>query len=260
MIKKKITKSALSSAGNIPVVASIIVLVAFIAGLLLGSLVVAKSVSGGVASTGNTFAAGWNAAKAKIKAANLPGMFMFGEIKSLSGQVKSVDGNKITIASQLYNPLWDASLKTRIVVIGSETTITIRTQPSAETIQANQQKAQKDMSDLRTQMTALNVKLAKCAPAQDASSTCGQEQKQLSDLQTQLMAAQRGMFAQAVDTVGTVSDIAVGDNISIVSDTDISETAQFTPKQIIVNKNSATTAPVAQPATPAAPTTPPTAQ
>jgi hypothetical protein len=252
MSRKKTSDSILKSGGNIPVVASIIVLVAFIAGLLLGSLVVAKSVSGGVASTGNTFAAGWNAAKAKLKAANLPGMFMFGEVKSLAGQVKSVDGNKIVFAAALNNPLWDASLKERTAVIGSETIITIRTQPSPEAMQASQQKAQKEMADLRTETTALNVKLAKCAPAQDASSTCGQEQKQLSDLQTQLLAAQRGMFAQAVDTTGSASDIAVGDNISVVSDSDISEAAQFTPKQIVVNKSSAPAA-VSAPAVPAAP-------
>jgi len=260
MIKKKISKNTLSSVGSIPVVASIIVLVAFIAGLLLGSLVVAKSVSGGVASTGNTFAAGWNAAKSTLKSANLPGMFMFGEIKSLGGQVKSVAGNKIVFAAALNNPLWDASLKERTAVIGSETIISIRTQPSPEAMQASQKKAQKEMADLRAETTALNIKLAKCAPAQDASSTCGQEQKQLNDLQTQLLAAQRGMFAQVVDATGSASDIAVGDNISVVSDSDISEAAQFTPKQIIVNKSSASTAPVAQPATPAVPTTPPSAQ
>jgi len=244
MSRKKTSDSILKSGGNIPVVASIIVLVAFIAGLLLGSLMVAKSVSGGVASTGNTFADGWNAAKAKLKAANLPGLFMLGEVKSLSGQVQSVSGDKVVFSASLLNPLWDASLKTRTAVIGSETIITVSTPIAPEVMQANRQKAQNEMDAWRVESDMLSAKLAKCAPAQNASSTCGQEQKQLSDLRVQLLASQSLMFNSFLNATGTPSDIAAGDNITIVSDSDISEAAQFTAKQIIITKNSVPAAPV----------------
>ncbi len=66
MTKRKISKGITKSGGNIPVVASIIVLVAFIAGLLLGSLVIAKAVSGKnvlISQMTGSYADGYNAAK-----------------------------------------------------------------------------------------------------------------------------------------------------------------------------------------------------
>jgi len=235
-MKKKNSNGILKSAGNIPVVASIIVLVAFIAGLLLGSLMVAKSagISGNI---GGTFTDGWNAAKAKLKTSSLQGFFMLGEVKSLSGQVETVSGDKVVFSVPLLNPLWDASLKTRTAVIGSATTITVSTQLAPEVMQANRIKAQTEMTDFSTAITALNTKLAKCAPAQNASSTCAQEQKQLNDLQVQSSVAQRLLLAFSTDATGTISNIATGDNINVISDSDISEAAQFTAKQIIITKN-----------------------
>jgi hypothetical protein len=244
MKRKKSSGNVFKSGGNIPVVASIIVLIAFIAGLLLGTLVVAKSYIGltgaktfsGTMMTGS-YADGWNAAKAKLKNSNF-GM-MFGQVKNLSGQVSSVSGNKIVFSAPLSNPLWDDSLKTRTAIISKDTVITVSTPLSPEQMQANQQAGQKQMTDLRAQMDALNSKLADCSPTETASSTCGQNRQKINDLQTAMFAAQKLMMPISTQATGTLADILTGENISVISDQDISEVPQFAVKQIIVNKISA---------------------
>jgi hypothetical protein len=249
MKRKKSSGNVLKSGGNIPVVASIIVLVAFIVGLLLGALVVGKSYAGstgtktfaGTMMTGG-YADGWNAAKAKLRSSNF-GM-MFGEIKNFGGQVISVSGDKVVFSAPLSNPLWDDSLKTRTAVIDKDTIITISTPLSPEKMQANQQAGQKQMADLRAQIDTLNSKLANCSPTETASSNCGQNRQKINDLQAAMFAAQSLMMSIPTQATGTLADISTGDNISVISDQDISEAAQFTIKQIIVNKVSAP-APVA---------------
>jgi hypothetical protein len=232
MRRKKSSSSIFKSGGNIPVIASIIVLIAFIAGLLLGTLVVAKSFAGKGGSSG-TYADGYNAAKEKLKGSNLPGV-LSGEIRGLSGQVKSVSGNKIVFTAPLINPLWDDSLKTRTAIVDDKTVIMISTPLSPAEAQANQAAGQKQFADLRSQIDSLNTKVVKCSPGYSASSTCGQERTQLMDLQGQMMSSQRLMMPAPKQATGTIADIKVGQNISVSADQNISELAQFTAKQIFI--------------------------
>lgn len=242
MRRKKISNNLLKSAGNTPVVASIVVLVAFIAGLLLGTLVVAKSTGGGGMMLGG-YADGWNAAKTAMKKANLPG---FGEVKSLAGQVESVNGTKIVFSTYLSNPLWDKSLATRIAIVTNSTVITVRTPLSPQQVQDSQQAAQTKIADLRSQIEALNAKTPQCSPRDTATSTCNQNMAKLQNLQNDMMTAQRLMMNMYTEATGSIQDIAAGDNISVISAGDISEVAQFGAQQIIISKNPS---PVKVPAT-----------
>jgi hypothetical protein len=236
MSKKKTYKNILQCGGNVLNATFIIILIAFIAGFLFGSLTVAKSINGG-STAGGSFADGWNAAKAKLKNTNFPGA-MFSEVTSLSGQVKSVDGNKIVFSSPLINPLWDSFLKIRTAVVSEKTIIILNTPISREKIQANRQAGQNKITALRTEVEALNVKLVKCLPAEiTATSTCGQVRQKINSLQTDMMDAQRLMMGSFSEATGTLADIITGDSISVVSDQNISEKAQFAVKQITISKN-----------------------
>lgn len=244
MSRKKNYKNIMTRGGNVAITTFIIVLIAFIAGFLFGSLTVAKSINGG-STAGGGFADGWNAAKAKMKNANFPGM-MFGELKSLSGQVKSVKDDKIVFSSPLINPLWDNSLKTRTAVVSNKTIVIVRARLSQDKIQANRQAGQNKITALRTEVEALNAKLVKCLPAEiTATSTCGQVRQKINSLQTEMMDAQRLTMNMFTEATGTLADIATGDNIAVISTQNISEKAQFAVEQITIEKNLAPVSPVA---------------
>ena len=72
----------------------------------------------------NTFEAGWQAAKQRLSETGF--MPMFGkdmEITSLSGEVKEVKGNKISLKISPLEPLADPNLDNRIVEVDEKTKI-----------------------------------------------------------------------------------------------------------------------------------------
>jgi hypothetical protein len=107
----------------------LIVLIAFVSfcvglqtGVLLPSNVVAdfnlKS-KGSVVGAG-TYQAGWEAAKKRVAEYGMVPMMGNMEIKSVSGEVVKIDGQKITLKIRPLEPLADPELDIRIATIGSD--------------------------------------------------------------------------------------------------------------------------------------------
>ncbi|HTW96931.1 MAG TPA: hypothetical protein VMD74_04720 [Candidatus Methylomirabilis sp.] len=162
MRKKKTSCNFLMCGGNIPLVSSIVVLVAFIFGLLLGSIVMARSVGGPVSlisSMTGSYADGYNAAKKKLADSGLVPALPKGV---LNGQIAKINGNEVSFTSALANPLDDEALKNRVAVVDSNTTITLYRQKSAEKLAADQQAAQTEISALQATLNDERMKLSKC--------------------------------------------------------------------------------------------------
>lgn len=72
----------------------------------------------------NTYQAGWNAAMERVERSAIGGTFHVpDDIRSLSGTVTAVSGNRITIHTQLSDPFEDPALDDRIVTVATDTKI-----------------------------------------------------------------------------------------------------------------------------------------
>lgn len=279
MSKRKLEKSVMRCGGNVPVVASIIVLVAFIAGLLLGTLVVAKSYSGGsisalISPMTGSFADGYNAAKKKLADSGFFGRQMTG---SLSGQITKVSGNEVTFTAPLVNPLDDESLKTRTAVADDKTTITLYRQKTADQITADQKAGQTETADAQSQIASFQKQLNKCGPGGTSSNTadCQKIYDDYNAAMQKLNDARALMDNFAKVDNAKLSDLQAGMQITVYGAeikqaanqpaapmppagnfTDISEQAKFTASQIIAREMPAAPAAPGIPAAPAAPVTP----
>jgi hypothetical protein len=218
MAKRKMVKGMIRSGGNVPVVASIIVLVAFIAGLLLGSLVLARSVSGKnilISPMTGSFADGYNAAKKKL---NDSGYFPH-QNGTLSGQITGVNSNEVAFTAPLVNPLDDASLKTRTAVVTNDTTITLYRLKSADQLAADQQNGQKQMTDLQSQISSLQSQMNKCGPAAIGftanSADCQTISKEYSDALQQMNQANQLMDMYVKVNNASLNDIKSGMQITV---------------------------------------------
>jgi len=272
MRKKKISKSIFKSAGNIPVVASVIVLVAFIAGLLLGSLVIVKSIGGkttfsssGVVMTGG-YADGWNAAKKKVADS---GMFPH-QNGVLSGKIKQVNGDEVSFTAPLINPLDDQSLTNRTAVITKDTVINLYRQKTSDQIAADQKTAQSNMADARSQLSSLQSQESKCmmmAPTASTStdkSDCQTVNKKYNAAQQEMNAAMQlsDMFtkvdnATASDlkadmqvTVYGAATAQTGNQVMPGNYADISGQVKFNVSQIVAREVQAAPTPSIPVATP----------
>ncbi|MDD4902580.1 MAG: hypothetical protein PHE24_05615 [Patescibacteria group bacterium] len=270
MRKNKIAKGIVKSNGNIPVVLSIIVLVAFIAGLLLGSLVIAKAVGGKnvfISQMTGSFADGYNAAKKKLADV---GMFV-SQSPSLSGQITKVSGNEITFTAPLPNPLDDESLKTRIAVVSKDTVITLYRLKPAEKAASDLKEGQAEMAVLQTQMAALQTQLNKCmmppaaaaqaSAANGPSEECQAASKSYNEaIQKSNQAGQKMDAYEKVDKAA-ITDLKAGMQISVLGQeikqadnqtapmamtgnfADISQQAKFTVSQVTAREAPAISAP-----------------
>jgi hypothetical protein len=221
MSKNKISKSFLQGSGKIPVIASLIVLIAFIAGLFAGTLVVAKSISGiklaSIVKMTGSFADGYNAAKKKLLDS---GIIPPRQQGILSGQITDISGNNITFTAPLANPLDDESLKTRTAVVANDTTITLYRQKSVEQMAQDQAAGQKAMTDLQGQISSLRIEMSKCqaptasssAKSGDACATLSNEYADAIQKQNQIN-QQMSPFAK-VDNA-TLSDLKAGMQITV---------------------------------------------
>ncbi len=215
--------------GNITLVTSLIVLVAFVAGLLVGTLVVAKAYGGTgltalVSPMTGAFTDGWNAAKKKIAEINP----MMNNVSSLSGQIKEINGKEISFTAALINPLDDESLKTRIAVVNNDTKITVWKLKSADQAakdrtegQAQVAKAQKDIADLNAQIMVCEQKRTSSStgPAVviEESANCKAARAQSIELMKTMSDASLKMeMYQKIDNA-SLSDIKAGWNITAVA-------------------------------------------
>ncbi|HTX86724.1 MAG TPA: hypothetical protein VMC41_01490 [Candidatus Nanoarchaeia archaeon] len=222
MAQKKIVKKMMKTGGNVPVVASLIVLIAFIVGLLFGSLVVAKSFSGGKVFLANpmtgSFADGYNAAKQKLAAS---GILPPRQTGVLSGQITAINGQQITFSAPLANPLDNESLKIRIAVVTDQTVINLSRQKSAEQIRADQASGQKALSDIQSQISALQGELSKCAPGAAtaaSNSDCAAISKNYADaILKQNQAIQQMDIFEKVDNA-SLADLKPGMQITVYAE------------------------------------------
>jgi hypothetical protein len=283
MAKKKISRSLMKSGGNIPLVASLIVLVAFIFGLLIGTLVVAKTASGvkisGLSQMTGSFADGYNAAKKKL---NDSGFFPH-QTGLLSGTISSINGQDIVFSTSLVNPLDDASLTSRTAVVTPDTVITLYRQKTPTQIAADQAAGQKAITDIQTQITTLQSQMSKCsqgnlvspATPNSTSDACIATSKQYADaLQKQSQIVQQMDVFEKVDNA-SLSDLKAGMQITVYgtkisqsvnqagptpiaasSFTDISEQSKFNVSAIEARDVPALAAPIIPTIHPTASSTP----
>lgn len=97
----------------------------------------------------NTFQAGWEAAKKRLNESGFSPMMSNLEIKSLSGEVKTIKDGKLIIKVRPLEPLTDPKLDERTVTVGSNTKIYQLIQKDQQEIQAEMEAFQKSM---RTQV------------------------------------------------------------------------------------------------------------
>jgi hypothetical protein len=131
-------------------IAIIAALVIFLVGVLVGMSFSKKVIVSGNRQD-NSFQAGWNAAKERLKQSPM-GMVLPAdlEIKNISGKIEKIYGNKITIRINPLEPLADPNLDTRIVVVDSSAKIILD-------VPKDQAQLEKEMKEFNTQMSKPQV-------------------------------------------------------------------------------------------------------
>ncbi len=151
----------------------------------------------------NTYEAGWNAAKDRLASSTQFGMMMNrqGEVKTISGVVESVSGDKINIKINPLEPLAYANLDNRVVITTSATKITRTIQPNQEAFQKEMEAFIKSIQDGPKKGTAIRPPERQPSIKQDA------------------------VFA----------DIKAGDTITVTAGENIKENKEFTATEIQIN-------------------------
>ncbi len=170
----------------------------------------------------DTFQAGWDAAKTRLVDSGfiMPGGVNI-EIRNLNGEIKEINGDKITLKIRPFEPLADASLDTRIIVVDSATKIY-----SLETKDSKEYMAEVDAYNKKIQAINSTAPLAPITPP---------DRFDKSEI--------------------SLSDLEVGQMISVTSGENIKETKEFKALEINYNQPPIVPTPPAVPA--AAPTTQP---
>lgn len=95
----------------------------------------------------DSYQAGWNAAKERLAQSPIGGVMVSQatEVKTISGSIQKIEGDKITVKINLTDPLSDPNLDTRTITVNSSTKIVLSVPKSQEQIQ-------KDMADFQEKM------------------------------------------------------------------------------------------------------------
>ncbi|MFH1523064.1 MAG: hypothetical protein ABIE43_04590 [Patescibacteria group bacterium] len=178
----------------------------------------------------NTYQAGWEAAKKRLaETGYATGMVNEMEIKSIHGQVKKVEGNKITLKIRPLEPLADPGLDTRIITVDNQTKITMQEQKDNE-------EYRKEMEDYSLKMQANNEAMMKTEPGQASAPPTD-------------MPMPPTMYTTKT---GSISDIKKDANITVIAANNIKNEKEFTATEINLISGSAMAAPItAAPAMPA---------
>lgn len=159
--------------------------------------------------SGNSFQAGWDAAKKRLSDSGAsPSSGMNIEVKSLTGEISEISGDKITLKIRPLEPLADASLDTRIIVVDSATKI-YSLEP-------------KDQKEFTAEMDAYNKKM-RAGVAQTISTTSATSTTPV----TPILPPEG--FKR---TVISISDLKVGQMINVSSDKNIKEVKEFNATEI----------------------------
>jgi hypothetical protein len=149
----------------------------------------------------DTYASGWAAAKQRlIDTSVFQEISKNVEIKSISGIVKKIDNNIITIVAQPLEPLSDPNMDERFVVVDSNTKITAF-------IKKSDQQYQKELDEA---IKRGNFKQSPDSP-------------------------DGGITEYSSESV-SISQIATGSQITINSNEDLRNKKQFTAKEILFGK------------------------
>lgn len=229
MTRRKLEKTILMHGGNIPLVTSVIVLVAFAAGMLVGTLMIVKvygvnNFSKIVAPMTGSYADGWNAAKAKLAAVNP----MMNNTSSLSGQITAVNGKEISFTSSLLNPLDDESLKSRIAVVDDKTKVTVWKLKTSEQIAKDSESARASLNSLQKESVSLRSVISDCdqkrfsatavsTSASEESSDCKDARAKLEVNMKSMSEAQQKMDMYQKVENATLNDVKVGWSVSAMS-------------------------------------------
>jgi len=156
----------------------------------------------------NTFEAGWQAAKQRLSETGF--MPMFGkdmEITSLSGEVKEVKGNKISLKISPLEPLADPNLDNRIVEVDEKTKI--------------YRLIEKDPAQYQAEMEEFERKM-------------GEEMENPEEIPEPVVFPEMYQQEEAV-----LTDIEAGQQISVRTEGDVKEVKQFRAIEIIIQSGPA---------------------
>lgn len=126
-------------------------IVAVIIGILVGagaSSVYFKQAPASIG--GGTYQAGFDTARARVLESPMGAMFRTpDDIRTLSGSVTAVSGNRVTIHTTSINPFEDPALDDRIIVITTDTKIFKLTQKTQEVYKAEMDAFMKKMQSTK---------------------------------------------------------------------------------------------------------------
>ena len=207
---------------------TIIIILVFVIGLILGIIIRPKQSSAPVGSQ-NTYQAGWNAAEQKLAQSGMvPGLDSNIPIKSISGTVEKIDGNKLTVKIVPLDPLADPSTLERTVDVDNSTQFFQMVQKDPQEYQQEMAAFQKTMQSQTQAQTSNTANKTNSAQPQTATPPMPFDKKQIS-----------------------LSDLKAGMQISITSNSDIKTAQEFTATEIDIQPTISQSMPVpsAQPTT-----------
>lgn len=175
----------------------------------------------------NTFQAGWEAAKQRLKDSGFVPMMENMEIKMVYGEIKDIKDNQILLKIRPLEPLADPELDDRIIQIQSDTKI-------YQLVQKNPVEYQKEIEEYNKKIN-----------------------EQMKN-PTNMGSTSLVMPEPFIKKSASLSDIKVGQQISVFATNDIKTVKQFTAVEISMQVNpamissspaTATTSPTSNPAT-----------
>lgn len=229
---------------NTIIIVIIVAVIAFTVGLYVGDTYGTGVVIGTKVATKemgdykNTFADGWKAAQERLEEAGLaavPG----GEIKTLSGDVSEVKGDRIIFIANLYNPLASENQRTKTAIITKNTKITFYRAKTMDEKEAKQTEADEELGGLRLERDSLSNQLVGCDPGViPEEDLCAEEREELFAIEGKIMDLEFSAMSEYIAVENAkLSDIKKNYSITVDADEDISEKSEFEAAKIEVREN-----------------------
>lgn len=157
----------------------------------------------------NTFQAGWDAAKKRlVETGFVPEINNEIEMKMVTGEIMGIKNNKINLKINPLTPLADADLDDRIVLINKNSLI-------YKLVEKNQQKQEEEMKEFEEKMREFEEKIMK-------NKNLNQEFE--SPMPPEFFNKEKIK----------ISDIEIGQRVSVMAQKDIKEVKEFTAEEIVI--------------------------
>ena len=153
----------------------------------------------------DTFQAGWDAAKQRLEESGFYPMIEDMEITSVSGTVEEVKDNKISLKIYPLEPLADPELDNRVIEVDEKTEI--------------YQLVQRDQAEYQRELEEFNKKMQEQMENPEA----------MAEMTEPVMPPEMSLKQEI-----SLTDIQVGQQISVRADEDIKDTKQFKAIEITV--------------------------